>query len=209
MKQHDVDWAYLTQGFGLRLVLCGLTLLALGASVWFRADYALRSDQPRQQLDALDQQRLELASRLQARAQFAARFAELGAAGIVGEEQRLQWAQVLRDSATVLRLPYLRYSAAPQRPFDAPYLAPGVAAPVMATDMELQVGLVHEEDLLRLISRLRHEAPGLLSVTGCTLERPGGALPPQPDKANITGTCQLRWFSIPLASAAVAMEAGQ
>ena len=92
---------------------------------------------------------------------------------MVGEEQRLDWAQVLRDSATALRLPYLRYAAAPQQPFEAAYLVPGVTAPVMSTTMEVQAGLVHEVDLLRLIAKLREEAPGFFGVTGCTLDRVG------------------------------------
>ena len=152
---------------------------------------------------------MELGQRLQARAAFETRFTEIDAAGMVGAEQRLQWAQILRDSAGELRLPYLRYNAAPQQPFEAPYLAAGVTAPVRVTRMELQAGLVHEGDLLRLFARLRDEAPGLVDVTGCALERVSGDAPPEPDKANIAGTCQLRWYSIQLESAALAMESGQ
>lgn len=198
MTTADIDWSYLRQGVVLRFALCALAVAAFAASAWARTHYAAESDVEQQQLAALDQQRSELASRLKARQAYAARYVELEEAGVVGEEQRLEWAQTLRDSATALRLPYLRYSASPQQPFEAPWLVPGTAAPVRATTMELQAGLVHEGDLLRLIARLRDEAPGYFDVTGCTLERTGGDTPPEPDKANITGTCQLRWYSIPV-----------
>lgn len=209
MSRRDVDWAYLAQGMLPRLALCALALLALAASQWLRADYASRAEQERQQLDALEQQRVELGSRLQARQRFEQRFRELDAAGVVGDEQRLAWAQALRDSAGALRLPYLRFSASPRRPFEAPYLVPGEAAPVLATAMELQAGLVHEGDLLRLFSRLREQAPGLMAVTGCSLERVAGDAPPQPDRANLTSACQLHWYSIVLPGAAMAMEPGE
>lgn len=209
MNRPDLDWAYLMQGMLPRLALCGAALLAFGASQWLRADYAGRAEQERQQLDSLEQQRLELGVRVQARRQFEERYRELDAAGIVGEEQRLAWAQALRDSAGALRLPYLRFTALPRQPFEAPYLVPGVAAPVMATVMELQAGLVHEGDLLRLFARLRDEAPGLMTVTGCSLELVGSEAPPQPDRANISSACQLRWYSIPLPGAAMATESGE
>ncbi len=209
MSRHDLDWGYLTHGLAWRFAGCAVALLLLAGSMWLRADYGTRTDAQRQQVDALELQRVELASRLRARAEFEERFAEIEAAGMVGEEQRLQWAQTLRDSAGDLRLPYLRYTAMPRQVFEAPYLLAGVAAPVLATSMELQAGLVHEGDLLRLIERLRAQAPGLVGVTGCTLERVSSDALPQADKANITSTCQLRWYSIQLPSAAVAMESGQ
>ena len=209
MNRPDIDWMYLRDGLVVRLVLCAASLLALAASVWGRGQFTTESDMQQQQMAALDQQRSDLASRLQARQLYSARFDALEAAGVVGEEQRLDWAQVLHDSATALKLPYLRYTAAPQQPFEATYLVPGKTAPVMSTIMEVQAGLVHELDLLRLVAKLREEAPGLFGVTGCALERAGHDIPPEPNRANITGSCRLRWFSIPLAgTAAMADGAG-
>ena len=202
MNRPDIDWTYLRQGLIARLLVCVVSVLALAFSVWSRAQYTSESDSQQQQLAALEQQRTELATRLQARQQYADRFEALAAAGVVGAEHRLDWAQTLRDSATALRLPYLRYTAAPQQPFEAAYLVPGTTAPVLSTTMELQVGLVHEMDLLRLMARLREEAPGMFTVTGCTSIASATNVAPEPDKANLTSSCQLRWFSIPLAGAA-------
>ncbi len=206
MNRFDADWRYLMQGMMPALIVGGLALCALAGSLWIRADGALLAREWNDRLAELEQQRLELGNRLQARQQFETRFAELEKAGIVGEEQRLWWAQTLRDTATELRLPYLRYTAAPSEAFEAPYLIEGTAAPVFATTMDLDAGLVHEGDLLRLFERLRDKAPGFMSVAGCTLERVNGDAPPKPDGANLASTCQLRWFSIRLASAAVGTE---
>jgi hypothetical protein len=76
----------------------------------------------------------------------------------------------------------------------------------MASTMELQTGLVHEVDLLRLLARLHRQAPGLFGVTGCSLERTSADALPQPQKANITSTCELRWFTIPLSPADTAED---
>jgi hypothetical protein len=205
MNRFEPDWAYLTNGMIPALVLTGVALCLAAGSFWLRADGVLVSQQQRQELEALEQQRVDLGNRLRARQQFEARFGELSAAGIVGEERRLGWAQTLRDIAADLQLPYLRYTAAPRRAFAAAYLSAG-SPPVSATDMEVDAGLVHEGDLLRIFARLRDEAPGLVSVVGCTLERVSGAAAPELDKANVATNCRLRWFSIQIASAAAAME---
>ncbi len=208
MSRRDLDWGYLMGGLVPCLSACVLSLAVFAATAWVRADYGLRTATEGQRLAALEAQRSELGARLVARQRSAARFAGLEAAGIVGEEQRLQWAQVLRDGAAALQLPYLRYTAAPRQPFTAPFLVPGESAPVLVTPMDLQVGLVHELDLLRLLARLDAEAPGLVAVAGCTLERVAGDVPPEPDKANVTAGCELRWYSIQLPGAMVAMEDG-
>jgi hypothetical protein len=205
MNRFEPDWAYLTHGMVPALVLTGVALCAAAGSFWLRADGVLVSQQQREQLDAMEQQRVDLGARLRARQQFEARFAELSEAGVVGEEQRLGWAQTLRDSAADLQLPYLRYTAAPRRVFEAAYLSAGSTS-VLATDMEVDAGLLHEGDFVRLFARLRDEAPGLVSVVGCTLERVGDPAAPEPDKVNVAAHCQLRWFSVQLASAAMAME---
>jgi hypothetical protein len=206
MTRPDVDWQYLGEGLGLRLGLAVTLVLAFGATLWLRADYATLSASEGQALAALEQQRLDLARRVQARDRYAAYFDELAGAGVVGEEQRLAWAQVLRDTAADLGLPYLRYTAAPRQPFEPDWLMTGAEAPVAATVMELQAGLVHEGDLLGLLERLREEAPGHFAVTGCALERVGAEAPPAPDKANVAATCQLRWHSIAVGPVSFAQE---
>lgn len=196
MTRPDVDWRYLCRGLPLPLAVAAMALVAFLVSLGHGNALVAELDSRARQLAELDQQRSQLAARLQARANFAARYAELEEAGIAGPEQRLAWAQALRDGGAALRLPYLRYTAGPQQAFEAPWLEAGVAAPVNSAPVELQVGLVHELDLMRLLARLE-EAPGLLEVTGCSLERSARDVAPAADRANLTGVCQLRWLSIP------------
>lgn len=209
MTRHDVDWRYLREGLVPRLWACAALVLAFFVTLWLRADYSAQSESEGAALAALEQQRAELASRVLARDRYGAFFVELEAAGIVGGEERLAWAQGLRDAADGLGLPYLRYNVAPRQPFEPEWLMTGAEAPVTATLMELQAGLVHEGDLLALLDWLRTGSPGHFTVTGCSLERVGGELPPEPDRANIAGACQLRWHSIAVGTAGAMALAGE
>ena len=205
MGPRDLDWSYLRQGLlwpGMLLVVAGL---AWGASSVYtsRATAALQAE--RDALASLEAERDEVTERRQARRQFARLFQELSNDGVVGTEQRLAWIQSTRDAARDLGLPYLRYTTRPQRPFEAAWLVPGVTAPVLVSAIDLQLGLVHEGDLLDLVDRLR-AAPGLLRVEACNLEMPGTGPKAEPDKANLTGNCELGLYSIPREAAMAAVD---
>jgi hypothetical protein len=147
-------------------------------------------------LASLEQESADFAGRREAKRRFAATFRNLERRGIVGRDQRLAWVQATRDAGETLQLPYLRYATGPQRAFTPAWLVPGESAAVQVSVMELQLGLVHELDLLRLLASLE-QAPGLLQVRSCSLERLGVDATPEGGKANLTGTCALAWYSIP------------
>ncbi|MEQ1803196.1 MAG: hypothetical protein ABL989_14805 [Gammaproteobacteria bacterium] len=203
MNVRNLDWTHLRQG----LVGPALLLLACAAAWGATTAYRSRTDaalqEGRQSLASLEAERNELTERREARRKFAQLFQQLSVDGVVGAEQRLAWVQATRDAGSELHLPYLRYTTSPQRAFEAAWLVPGVAAPVLVSQMDLQLGLVHELDLLRLLARLR-EAPGLLQVQACNLEMPGTGAALLADKANLTGSCQLALYSIPRESALAA-----
>jgi hypothetical protein len=199
MRRADIDLGFLLDGLAWRLVALTAALLLFGIAYWARAGISVTSEHHQEELAALEQQRSELAERLRARQAFESRFEALRESGVVGDEPRLLIAQGLRDAAAALGVPYLRYALGPRQAFQAAYLETGEAvAPVMATAVELQAGLVHELDLLRLVAQLQQQVPGYFSVAGCSLEQVGSDAPPQAGKANIAGACTLRWYSIPL-----------
>jgi hypothetical protein len=207
MTRPDPDWSFLRQGMLLpALCLLGGTVLWAGTTM-YRGRLDMQLEAERQELASIEQERRDLISRRQAREQFSALYRELISRGIVGPDQRLQWVQALRSSTSSLGLPYVRYSTGPQEVFTAPWLLAGVSAPVMSSTMELQLGLVHELDLLRLLDRLA-ESPGLFHVRSCELERLESNTPPESGRANLSGNCRLSWFSIPAGSSMAAANNG-
>lgn len=196
MNPHNIDWQYLGHGLTRSVAVLVLCAGVWGATTFYHARVSATLESGRQELASLQHERNEITSRRAARQQFATVYTDLEAKGIVGEDQRLLWVQNARDARHSLGLPYLRYATGPQQVFEAPWLVPGLTAPVAVSVMELQLGLVHEGDLVRLVSRLR-QSPGLLQVKSCAMERLGADAAPAADKANLTGTCQLAWYSLP------------
>ena len=62
--------------------------------------------------------------------------------------------------------------------------------------MDLQLGLLHEEDLIRLFEVMEKESPGLFSVTSCRVWRVGAQFAHLPGAVNLRAACTLEWFSL-------------
>ena len=99
-------------------------------------------------------------------------FATLQKRGVVGEEQRLEWVELLKEIRDKRRLIDLQYEFAPQRALDS-VPAPASAYAFYASSMKMQVKLLHEEDLLNFIDDLAKRGKPYLSVRSCNVAREG------------------------------------
>jgi len=92
--------------------------------------------------------------------------------GILGEEQRLEWADAMARIRTERELPDLRYRVERQRMLKS---VAGKPANVdfYASTMRVELALLHEGDLLRFLSDLRASGNAYYAVRNCSLSRTG------------------------------------
>ena len=130
-------------------------------------------------------------------------YAALQARGVIGDERRLEWAELLKAISERLRLTGLRYEFSPQRALDAASPTASAAPPATApqahdayvSTLTLEVDLLHEEELTRLLDDLRAQASALVQVKRCSVTR----LPHATDgerRANLRAACQLDWITL-------------
>ena len=124
-------------------------------------------------------------------------FNQLQIRGVVGEERRLDWIEEINAIRDKRKLIDLQYELAPQRPLDG---TPVTGFGYYASAMKLQLKLLHEEDLLRLISDLHQQASALTQPKSCNVWRlsreaaePG--LPLQ-IPAQLGAECQIDWITL-------------
>ncbi len=119
--------------------------------------------------------------------------------GIIGDGDRAEWVALLGQQARERQLIRLNYSIAPSIPFALPSIGTLAGADLQSSVMAVEMGLLHEGEMLDLISGLGSVATrGLLGVNECSLERrqKGGGLDRSGKVANFTGRCQFLWFNI-------------
>lgn len=127
-----------------------------------------------------------------------ARYNELSARGIFGEERRLDWVERIRAIKNERKLFDIQYEITPQQTIDAATL-PGASASYefLSSTMQMRMKLLHEEDLLNFIGDLRTTAQAFIRVRRCDVERLPKAtsevrgLPPQ-----LAADCTIEWITV-------------
>jgi hypothetical protein len=99
-------------------------------------------------------------------------YRQLTALGILGREQRLEWADAIKRIRTQRGLIDLRYRVAPQKPLVSVPGKPGTID-FYASTMKVNLALLHEEDLLGFLADLRASGNAYYAVRRCTLSRTG------------------------------------
>lgn len=175
-----------------------LLMIAVGGSVAWLADRELR-DATRMRADA-ERQRIEFDGKLkQVRdeeneiRQKAAQFSTMRARGIIGEEQRLDWVELIKEIKAARRLLDLQYEFSPQQPLDRAAL-PGYS--FRSSTMKLQMKLLHEGDLLHFINDLRAQARAYVRVRSCTVSRIARGTSAPGEAALLDADCQLDWITL-------------
>ena len=122
-----------------------LLMIVMGAAGVFLANDATRSAQ-RERVTA-QAQRNDYVGKLQRVSseereikEKSALFQKLQQRGIIGEEQRLEWVELLKDIRDKRRLIDLAYEIEPQRPLDA---APGAGITFNVSPMMVQLKLLY------------------------------------------------------------------
>ena len=114
-------------------------------------------------------------------------FLHLTAIGIIGEERRLDWTEMLRESQRQLRLTQMSYEFAPQTLLEgngntdyAFYVSP----------MKIHLQLVHEEDLINFLAMVQKNAKAAVAIRSCNLNRPAGS-----PIGQLSADCELDWIT--------------
>ena len=114
---------------------------------------------------------------------------------ILGEENRLEWADTIARIRRERELLDLRYAIERQRLLVS---VPGKPASVdfFASTMKVDLALLHEEDLLRFLSDLRQSGNAYYSVRRCYVTRSGQAPSGSTISARLQANCEIDLITI-------------
>jgi len=99
-------------------------------------------------------------------------YQQLKSLGILGEEQRLEWADAMKRIRAELELPDLRYRVERQRPLVSVPGKPGTVD-FYASTMRVDLALLHEGDLFSFLWALRASGKAYYAVRRCVVTRTG------------------------------------
>ena len=129
--------------------------------------------------------------------QYRSLYSEYKSSGLIGQERRLSWIESLESTNQVLRLPTLGYSLNPQETFERPGFQLKRGVSVMSSPMDLEIGLLHEEDMFALLEGLRLSIQNLFTVDSCSIIRQTGVgRSLDTRRSNLRSSCSIRWVTI-------------
>ena len=109
---------------------------------------------------------------------------------IIGEERRLEWLEAMARIRGRRELLDLRYQFERQKLLKSPPGDPS-GVELRSSSMKVELGLLHEGDLLRFLEDLRASGNAYYSVRRCTITRIAQTLPTAAIAPRLRGICQI------------------
>ncbi len=194
----NIEWPIVRGAVGVFCLCLVVSAALLGAGFLFRGKMLTEYKEHQSQFRAISQTYLAVEDEEKIIKELYPRFIALYEKGVIGDEQRLSWIEVLTQVGQKLKLPELSYEIASREPYEPSYpLARGNYA-LFNTKMNLRLGMLHEGDLANVLQALESHASGMFNISQCDLARKGTEIMLDPEVANIEATCQLDWHTIDL-----------
>ncbi len=198
MTRSDFDWPFVRQNMLVPAVTAILAVLALIAAYWVHTEQVRQYSRLSGSHAAIHEDYDALVLRRRLVDLYHRRYLQFHDLGFVGRESRLDWIESLRTTTEELTLPRVSYAIEPQVMAIAPVqaMSSGDNVQIYRSSMRVEMGLVHELDLLRLIDELQGRAPGLIKVDNCELDWQVDEERRLQAGANIQASCGLKIYSL-------------
>ncbi len=198
MTRSDFDWPFVRRNMLVPAVTAVVAVLALVGAYWTHSEQVRQFSRLSGSHSAIHEDYDALVLRRRLVDLYHRRYLQFHDLGFVGRESRLDWVESLRTTTRELTLPRVSYAIEPQLQAIAPVQAMTTSdnVQVFQSRMRVEMGLVHELDLLRFIDELQSKAPGLIKVDSCELNWQVSEEQRLRAGANIQAACGIKIFSL-------------
>ena len=198
MTRSDFDWPFVRQNMLVPAATTVVAVVALVAAYWIHSEQVRQYSRLSGSHAAIHEDYDALVLRRRLVDLYHRRYLQFHDLGFVGRESRLDWVESLRTTTEELTLQRVSYAIEPQVMAIAPVqpMSSGNNVQIFRSRMRVEMGLLHELDLLRLIDELQAKAPGLIKVDSCELNWQADEARRLQAGANIQASCGIEIYSL-------------
>ncbi len=199
MTRDELDWPMIKFSTITFIVILMVSVALIVGSWKFKDDMLRKYNQNKVQFNSISQKYLTVDEDEKIIRQYYPEFVSLYKKGLVGREHRLNWIETLRASSERIKLPGLTYGISPQETYSPGFTINLGRFALYSSAMKLNIGMMHEGDLSRLIIDLNKYAEGIFTITECRFTRTSTSIIESGDAKNIVADCKLQWLNIRMA----------
>lgn len=115
--------------------------------------------------------------------------------GFIGDERRLSWVESIKATNKEIKLPRFNYTILAQKDFIRLGLKQSKRVKAMASQMNLDLGILHEEDIFKVFKLLDENVQSHFIVDACAVSI-GQNRELKVDKANLKAQCVVNWVNL-------------
>lgn len=198
MSEKKLDIGVLRGALGVFVICFAIAGLMLAASFYFRDQMSGEYQTHQTRFRDVSRKYLSVDEEESIIADYLPAFRTLYANGILGQEHRLSWLESLKIAGEQVKPPKLGYDLRAQDDPELDFPLNTGSFDIHASDMELSMGLLHENDLFGVLDALETNADGLFSVSYCELSRATLSRRSDALAERIEAICSLRWYTLDL-----------
>ncbi|NNE39177.1 MAG: hypothetical protein HKN08_12795 [Gammaproteobacteria bacterium] len=200
MKSEDIDWKLIRGA----IIIFVITLIISGGlvygSFYFESQMQLEFNRTNSAFRSISNRYLAVDQEERLIREYLPQFVDLYTDGIIGDEQRLNWIEVLREIGDEIRLPSLSYRIESQQEYTPEFELDKGNYKLFSSSMILTMQLLHEGDLFKILDRLEQSANGTFSLKSCSISSSASEVSIDPNAANVSAECELQWYTVKLAN---------
>jgi len=199
MKSEIIDWKILRGALILLVLSISISGSLVYGANYFRQQMQMEFNRANAAFRAISTRYLTVDEEEKLVRSYLPRFVQLYQGGIIGNEQRLNWIEVLRAIGDEYKIPSLSYQIESQQVYTPGYPLNMGRYRLNSSNMLLIMQLLHEGDLFRIFEKLNENAKGSYTLKSCNISQSVQGISEIGNAANVLVRCELQWFTIQLA----------
>ncbi len=196
MKLSDIEWPVLRSALIGVGMACSVSAAAVGATYYYVSGLAAENSQYQASLNQIRDRYVAAIQERQLIERYWPQYRQLQTDGFVGDENRLNWIDLLHTLAVKHRVLDLTYEVLPRALATPNQNINTGEFQLQGSEMILRLDLLHEGNLLALLQDLSTQNAGIFNLKSCSLDRMQSEIIVSNASANISAQCKLIWHTI-------------
>ena len=195
MKRENIDWSVLRSALIIFLITGAVGGAIVISGYYYHQSMNDEYRRAQSQFKRVSERYLKVDEQEGLIRKYYPEFNNLYKQGVIGDERRLDWLESIQQVTDSLKIPGLRFEVGSRQMGQNEWPINTGTFQLYSSNMKVDLNMLHELDLLRLLDRMQRLRTGFFSVSDCKMSRDDD-IDISASEANVTASCNIKWYSL-------------